>query len=180
VVQPLDVQVRGEAGIGDVEDRAVVGLVDDRVLPAALPGDPVGDLDAPPVGIGVGRHEPDRGDRLLRVRVDHEDPTPAVAGHPVLVVLREHDGGDAELADVAHALDLPRLLARAPQRGQQDADQDRDDADHHEQLDERETRAGRPDGATLHVNVTRRGTASRRHLCNLRTAPVCLCVCSLA
>ena len=51
----------------------------------------------------------------------------------------------AELLEVVDALRPPRRLAGRLHGGQQQGDQDGDDRDHHQQLDQRETRTPRSD-----------------------------------
>ena len=85
---------------------------------------------------------------LLEVRKDESrPPVPRLAGR---VRRREHadpglvgHAGEPDLLEVVLALRPGGRLADLLDGGQQQADQDGDDRDHHQQLDQREGAAGR-------------------------------------
>jgi hypothetical protein len=81
-------------------------------------------------------------DPIIRVRFVRGAGLPKCAGREVaVVVVAVHQDADAELADVAQAHGAVRLRPRLGEHGQEDRDQYRDDADHDQQLDEREPAA---------------------------------------
>ena len=62
------------------------------------------------------------------------------AGGEALVGVVVHVGGQRDLLEVVGALDAGRGGADLLDGGQQEADEDGDDGDHHQQLDQREAR----------------------------------------
>src|SRR5687767_6059969 len=86
-----------------------------------------------------------------------------------LVFLNVVGRGKQDLPQVAHTLRGVRLPARGGERGQQNRDEDRDDADHHQQLDQCERAS--------HVRFTVGGTSKSRvrKLTTQLPAPACAC-----
>lgn len=109
--------------VGDVRRRRLLGVRIDRT-----------NVNLPvPVQIGQDLNRP----RIshLRVPVLGQRPiavVPLVQRQPPVGTLGVHQVRGCQLAEVVLTLDVTRRLARARQHRQQDADQRRDDADHHQ------------------------------------------------
>ena len=88
-------------------------------------------------GKNHARPAPARADLLLPDRIVNRLITRRERA--VAVCVTRHS--KANLFEIVHTGSPPRLLARSLNSGQQQGDQDRDDRDHHQELDQRE--AGR-------------------------------------
>src|SRR5581483_6252773 len=70
-------------------------------------------------------------------------------------------GGQADLLEIVRAAHSGGGLADLLDGGQQQADQDRDDRDHHQQLDQREPKTGSPGAGASHENTSEKAEGGR-------------------